>query len=244
MTLQRWITARRVLTPPAIWGKLPGHADFVQHRVQRGEGAAWQAWLQHEGAFQEAGRAARIPIAFVLPPAAFSPAARAYVMGAVRASHDRIGRPCPVLAYQFAHPRWVHAYLQALSRAQRPQTDWLFLLTRLLADVDGGPAGRIEALSSAIDAQWRTRAPDIRSALMAAHAQSHAARMAEAAGGERRPALPDPAAELQGVRFLPWADWPHGLSKPPYRAAFWQQDANGGFIDAAERLDSLWRESP
>ena len=246
MTLQRWITGRRVLTPPAIWGKLPGHADFVQHRVQRGEGAAWRAWLEREGAFQEAGRAARIPIAFVLPPAALPLGTRAYVMGAVRASHDRIGRPCPVLVYQFAHPRWVHAYLGALSRAQRSQMDWLFLLTRLLAGADSAQTvpGRVEALSSAIDTQWQAHAPDMRCALVAAHAQSHALRMAEAANGEQRPALPDPAADLQGVRFLPWSDWPRSLLKPPYRAAFWQQDANGGFIDAAEQLGPLWIERP
>lgn len=137
-------------------------------------------------------------------------------------------------------------YLGALSRAQRSQMDWLFLLTRLLAGADSAQTvpGRVEALSSAIDTQWQAHAPDMRCALVAAHAQSHALRMTEAANGEQRPALPDPAADLQGVRFLPWSDWPRSLLKPPYRAAFWQQDANGGFIDAAEQLGPLWIERP
>ena len=50
----------------------------------------------------------------------------------------------------------------------------------------------------------------------------------------------DPAAGLHGVRHLPWADWPHRLQGARAESAFWQQDAEGRFIGAANRLQKLW----
>jgi type VI secretion system protein ImpM len=49
-----------------------------------------------------------------------------------------------------------------------------------------------------------------------------------------------PPPRLHGVRHLPWADWPHRLQGARAESAFWQQDAEGRFIGAANRLQKLW----
>jgi hypothetical protein len=56
------------VTPPAIWGKLPGHADFVRSGVRHGESEAWQPGLAAHAPMDATGATAALPAAFVLPP--------------------------------------------------------------------------------------------------------------------------------------------------------------------------------
>ena len=253
MTLGDWLIHGRTLTPPGIWGKLPAHGDFVRHRMRRGEGSAWQAWLGAEGGLAAANnpRATQVPIAFVLPPGTLPFAKRAFVLGAMLASRDRVGRPSPLLLYQAAHPRWMSAYLLELARAERgPMQDWLFYLTRLLAwHASRAEPSRLTELAHALDAAWRRRAPGVPAALDLSHLHDHAARLARMPldFGLQEPGFDarwDPAGDLQGAQVLPWADWPQRQLGAPAASAFWQQDADGGFIATAEHLQDIWNEQP
>jgi type VI secretion system protein ImpM len=44
---------------------------------------------------------------------------------------------------------------------------------------------------------------------------------------------------LKGVQRMPWADWPYRMWRARSTNAFWQQDAQGRYIGASERLSHL-----
>lgn len=236
------------VTPPAIWGKLPGHADFVRSGVRHGEPDAWMPWLaqqcRHAGADATA-RAMAIPVAFVLPPGTLAFARRRFVLGVIVPSVDKVGRHHPLLVYQLAHPRWTQAHFGA--QVQEP-LDWLFWLARAVArHACAQGAADLRVLERTVRALWRAQqSQDGRAGLKDESNRAHRRRQMQAllergAG----PALPDdPAAALQGVRFLPWADWPNRLQGARAEMAFWQQDAQGRFVGAANRLQKLWGDAP
>ena len=143
-----------------------------------------------------------------------------------------------------AHPRWTQAHFTA--QLQEP-LDWQFWLARAVArHTCAQGLADLRALERTVRGLWRAQ-------------QSRDGR-AEPEEGSRElrgkqtqalldrwagPPLPnDPAAALQGVRFLPWADWPSRLQGPRAEMAFWQQDAQGRFIGAAHRLQKLWGGAP
>lgn len=249
----RALIASSLITPPAIWGKLPGHADFVRSGMRHGESEGWRPWLAHVCAAQGSAppQQPAIPVAFVLPPGALAFAPRRFVLGAITPSADRVGRQHPLLVYHLAHPRWVEDHFA--SHPQEPR-DWLFWLARALAR-HAGPQGAqdVQRLGRTVQGLWRLHAPgwpDLRR------------RWRLEPGGDPhphggQPSLPDrvqsildelaghapdtdPARLLHGVRHLPWADWPERLHHRQPESAFWQQDAAGGFVNAAERLQPLW----
>lgn len=246
MAFARWFTSHRTLSPPAIWGKLPGHGDFVRHGVRHAEDEAWEAWLEREGMLNlPAGKEpARIPIAFVLPPAALPFAPRRFVFGVILPSHDRVGRPFPLLVYQKAHARWAHAYLLAQGCDDRLQQDWLFLLACHATDA---ASARLEGLVAAIGAQWRRHEPGHLAAWLPQRLRAHATQMSTPQLIPTHPLHPTsnaaPAAALHGVRHFPWSDWPRRAMHPKPRQTFWQQDTKGGFIGAADRLRPLWNDN-
>jgi type VI secretion system protein ImpM len=240
------------IPPPAIWGKLPGHADFVRSGMRHGELEAWMPWLAQQS--RDAGadvtaRALAVPVAFVLPPGTLAFARRRFVLGVIAPSIDKVERHHPLLIYQQAHPLWVSRHFEA--QLERP-LDWQFWLARAVARHTRAQ-GRtdIRALEATVRALWRE--------------QMHAAavpwegsdRTEEDLTGQRarrmhalldRWAGPapanDPAAQLHGVRYLPWADWPQRLHDVRAESAFWQQDAEGRFIGAANKLQKLWGRQP
>lgn len=143
-----------------------------------------------------------------------------------------------------AHPRWTQAHFTA--QLQEP-LDWQFWLARAVArHTCAQGLADLRALERTVRGLWRAQ-------------QSRDGR-AEPEEGSRElrgkqtqalldrwagPPLPnDPAAALQGVRFLPWPDWPGRLQGPRAEMAFWQQDAQGRFIGAAHRLQKLWGGAP
>lgn len=236
-----------LISPPAIWGKLPGHADFVRSGVRHGESEAWQSWLAEHAIVAPAAQdmAASLPAAFVLPPGTLICAPRRFVLGVIVLSADRAGRSHALLVYQQAHPRWVRRHFQG--QAAQPR-DWLFWLARAVGRHLGAQApGEIHTLARSVHALWRLHAPDWRQLGHAAAAEPPDAKHARALALLNRyagPASADHAAQsLDGVRHLPWTDWPERLSGACAQSAFWQQDAAGGFVNAATRLADLWGTS-
>jgi type VI secretion system protein ImpM len=247
--LERLI-ATPLVTAPAIWGKLPAHADFVRSGMRHAESEDWCTWLAGQGPVVQVGgpalATAALPTSFVLPPGTLPFARRHFVVGVISPSIDRMGRRHVLLVYQLAHPRWLSRHFTL--QASEPR-DWLFWLGRAVARHAGMPeVADVWALARAIDELWQLHAPAVAGfgtlrreldALQATPARMHA--LLERLLGV--PQMDDPALRMSGVRYLPWTDWPQCLKSARAGAvsgAFWQQDAVGGFVNAARRLDALW----
>ncbi|MGJ7615118.1 MULTISPECIES: type VI secretion system-associated protein TagF [unclassified Variovorax] len=238
------------ITPPAIWGKLPDHADFVRSGMRHGELEAWASWL--DGQAPNAGadasaKAVAVPAAFLLPPGTLAFARRRFVLGVIAPSIDRVGRHHPLVVYQQAHPRWVLNHFEV---QLRQPCNWQFWLARAVARHTRveGPAD-LAAMECTLKALWRDQKHASTAAGSAACDEAEAAvRMRRTHGlldrwaGDAPPH--DMGGQLHGVRYLPWADWPQRLSGACVESAFWQQDAQGRFVGAANRLQKLWGGVP
>jgi len=243
--LQR-LVASRLITPPAIWGKLAGHADFVRSHVRHGESDGWQAWLAQQGRPGGIGPEASLPASFVLPPGTLGFARSRFVVGVIVPSTDKVGRSHALLVYQLAHLRWLR---QHFGRRGPRAHDWFFWLARVVArHASLGVDADIESLERSVYRVWQLHAPGLaqllgRPASAAESDQRRLQRMQRVLDDLSGPApAGDPAAQLQGVRHFPWADWPGCLYGPRGEGAFWQQDAQGGYVNAAARLPALWSE--
>jgi len=123
------------VSPPAIWGKLPSHADYITHGVRADEVEALQTWfsVQRRSASRSSGRTNgprrtganrwvslepetykpsrhNIPICFVLPPGELPFSGPAHVLGVIANSCDRLGRQHPLIVYQRANARWLRQH--------------------------------------------------------------------------------------------------------------------------------------
>lgn len=242
------LIASRLITPPAIWGKLPGHADFVRSGMRHGESEGWQPWLaEHGGMASTPMMTDAPPAALVLPPGTLAFAPDRFVVGVITPSGDRVGRRHALLVYQLAHRRWVERHF---AQHAMQSNDWLFWLARAVERHTGlARATEVNALERTVQALWKLHAPGWRT--LVSRGQESSERVArrgalsEAAlsqlAGPARPE--DPGMRLQGVRYLPWADWPQRLFKARAENAFWQQDAAGGFVNASNRLAGLWESA-
>ncbi|WP_027013767.1 TagF domain-containing protein [Comamonas composti] len=139
---------------PAVWGKLPTHADFIQIQVKGEQAQQWQNWfalqwqtgsrlpkrrrmsrelwlnLSAQACMEEAGNS--LPVAFVLAPGQLDFSGAQYVIGVMVPSSDQIGRGHPLMVYQLAPRRWLE---QQWLTGQRSSRDWQFWLARLLSAV-------------------------------------------------------------------------------------------------------------
>lgn len=258
--LKRLIAANLVTTP-AIWGKLPAHADFVSSGMRNGDLECWKSWLTaqtFDGKSGHGSSSASLPAAFVIPASTLGLARRGFVVGAMARSMDRLGRPHPLVVYQFAQARWLLRHFSP--HASCPQ-DWFFWLARTVSrHASLHEAADIRTLERATGELWRLHAPSASQLLtdalrgttdpLALSARSRA--LLDRLMGEA--SQDDPALRLAGVHFMPWVDWPERIAldggKMSSRAsdtkgrrfegAFWQQDASGGFVNAAVRADALW----
>ena len=262
--LKRAIAAN-LITVPAIWGKVPAHADFVSSGMRKGEREEWESWLDaqsRDSATRSMLASAALPAAFVLPPGVLKFAPRRYVVGVVARSVDRLGRPYALLVYQLAHPRWLAKHFE--DHATFPH-DWFFWLARAVARHAGlFEAADIGALERVTGELWRLHAPNASAFLPVAWGfqPDPAAQVTRSRALLNRlmgaVSQDDLARRLAGVRFLPWPDWPERLCCTPharsmtsvilpksrsFEGAFWQQDDAGGFVNAAVRLDTLWHGS-
>lgn len=233
-------------TSPAICGKLPHHADFVRSGMRHGELEAWASWLDDQrGAANAKAATNALPVAFVLPPGNLAFARRRFVLGVMAPSVDKVRRLHPLVVYQQAHPRWVLRHFEA---QWRQPCDWQFWLARALArhTWEEGPA-ELSATACTVKALWRDQkhaSAAVRIAIRdrdrtEIEARNHRTQelLDRCAGAAPRD---DPAAQLHGVCHLPWADWPQRLSGARVESAFWQQDAQGRFVGAANGLHKLW----
>jgi len=135
-----WSVAGRV-SPPALWGKLPSHADFVTHGVKAGEVAALQHWLVNQVSSLPAAsrRPAEqwmalkperykpspysIPVAFVVPPGVLPFSGQQHVLGVVANSCDKLGRQHPLIVYQRANARWLRQHFARLGDTANADAD-------------------------------------------------------------------------------------------------------------------------
>jgi len=241
------LIGHRLITPPAIWGKLPSHADFVRSRMRHGEAEAWEPWLAEVGRLDPTRVGVLPPVAFVLPPGLLAFAPARFVIGVVTPSIDRVGRRHPLLVYQLASRLWMKRHFE--QSTAHPQ-DWLFWLARALARCTGAAGGGdLRTLEQIVQGLWQAHAPSAVELWRAPRLspddlvqRDHAvqAMLDQAA----MPALADdPVTTLRGVRFFPRADWPMGMLRGSGQGVFWQQDAAGGYVDFATRLPMLWGAS-
>lgn len=251
---------RRLVTPPAIWGKLPSHADFVRSGMRHGESESWQTWLTQQDCLDRVTRggdkamaapSSVLPTAFVMPPRSLSFAPHRFAIGVLAPSVDKVGRPHVLLVYQLAHLRWLRLQFDDPVSALH---EWLFWLARTVArhTYASGRVGEppdVQTIVRAVHRLWQVYAPGM--------GQLWGRRDVPAAGHKNRqtavrqlldqwcgpPPADDMVVQLHGVSCLPWADWPQRLYRRPGNSNFWQQDAEGGFVNAATRLPALWGEA-
>jgi len=182
-----------------------------------------------------------LPWSFVLPPGSLPFADDRYLIGVWMDSFDKVGRQYPIVMIQSAAQRWVRQYFAF--HAEQP-CEWLFNASRLIAhslytqedEVErhhdsGTEIDRVAFLQARLNALWSLYAPDWRHFL--------GKRVSLPVGKERRiqelvdsPHPSDPTRYLEGVRFLPWTDWPDCLLNRPTQGYFWQQNMQGRFIGA------------
>lgn len=254
---------RAMVSPPAVWGKLPEHGDFVHHRSSMIEREAWQGWAQTLAEHQahtppvrrrRPARAApaqgwmhlepvprdeahgAMPVAFVLPPGRMPFAPQHFVQGVVLASQDKVGRECPLVIYQIASPVWMQRLW--IEGAAMGGQDLLFWWARLAVRAVHGHTPWSTWLSL-FEQVWQAHAPDWRQQWLGGAPRPVAAAQMRALLGQNPP--DDPAGHCVGVEHLPWINWPQQLWQGPQREpAFWTQDEAGRYVKASHRLADLW----
>lgn len=255
------MTWARIVSPPAVWGKLPTHADYVQQGVRDQEVSYWQAWLA--GQVRPAGELPDdqaphpgIPVIFALPPRALGFAPHHWVSGVAAASCDKLGRAHPIIVYQQSDARWLRQQFERLSHdPAAPQSHgWHHWLARAVARyspsmIEKKPAAEVPgvSLTTLVRQLWDMHSPGmwqyigLRRRAPNAHAVKSLLDEASKSG-----LADDPAADLASVARLPWSDWPECIwsdrsgQRNPADCLFWQQDGNGGYVAAARRLGELW----
>jgi type VI secretion system protein ImpM len=255
--LGHWLARKSLATPPSVWGKLPSQGDFVHHRAGMVERQAWQAWVEANGAWPEPVRPARkepgrtdwlsldvarperrlhqVPIAFVMPPGSLPFAPTQHVQGVMLPSADKVGRACPFIIYQKVSPLWLRMAWQ--NDAPSHGMTLMYWWARLAWQAVGGDLSLADWLQR-LDALWAMHEPGIGQWLGANPPSPDEAQVRQVLGADR---VDDPAIELRGVYHLPWADWPERVLRPRQPvAAFWTQDAQGGYVQAATSLQQLW----
>lgn len=227
---------RSLVSPPAVWGKLPSHADYVRHRVGFQEDALWQDWLLREvgerAFLARSGpqRPARtrapwvrldlpapqpgpgeVPIAFVLPARALNHRIDAHVIGALARSEDSRGRVHPLIVYQFCSARWLRQCFTPVGQeATAAPPGWLYWLSLLLVRYIHPHGQAAMPVQQAIDELWAAFAPGWLHGLGMPRALPDATRLQQWLQTARLPGPPEQDAMqmLHGVRHLPWLDWP------------------------------------
>jgi type VI secretion system protein ImpM len=169
----------------------------------------------------------------VLPPGSLPFASKEYVIGVWIASSDKVGRSYPLVMMQVASLKWVE---QHFSYHPIKPCDWLFSAARAMAKAvyadaeqamqpnhPAAPVDHLMLLTAQLDDLWATVKPDWRE-LFGRSSASFDFFNAQKIIGSPHPE--DPAHYLDGVRYLPWSDWPKKLTIPRtnkvLESAFWQ----------------------
>jgi len=257
----------RLVSPIALWGKMPSRGDFIRRNLPFEQEEALERWVQQRRNVlspQEDAPQRKVtngirwtsleatakhstfgfpglPWCFVLPPGSLPFAGDCYLLGVWMDSSDKVGRQHPIVMIQSAAQRWVRQYFAF--HAEQP-CEWLFNASRLIAHSlytqedkverpqdSGTEIDRVAFLQAGLNALWSLYAPSWRNFLgkRISLPDREERRIQELVGS---PHSDDPTRYLEGVRFLPWADWPDCLLNRPAQEYFWQQNMYGRFIGA------------
>ena len=235
------------IAPPAVWGKLPASGDYIRHRVNGDQVEILRRWLIDQnwlGAPPTASPAEHVtppnwhhvtsdlardtaehyclPWSFVLAPGSLMVAKRHWIVGVLAASSDKVGRHYPLMAWQTTDTNWLQAHIA------EPR-GWLFDLAQLTArHVAASTAQTDGSFIEQLDTLWESQRPGWFNWFWRNKSQPLLRNKEEEIS-----AMQDECT-LSGMRYLPWAYWPQLLWEQDQRAKgwFWQQDAQGGFLDA------------
>jgi len=257
------LTQGTLVSPPAVWGKLPGQGDYVHHRCSMAERQAWHQWVQTTWPHRNASHTGRknpppdagwmhlspqadesaqyqLPVAFVLPAGTLPFATRHCVQGVLLQSQDKVGRSCPLIIYQRVSPGWMQR-LWAGSKPAMGGQDLLFWWAQLAVRAVHGDSPWNEWLEL-LDPVWSAHAPGLPHLLGAAPSRADATTMWSLVGPA---AISDPASHFHGVAHWPWADWPERALRPNRPTpVFWTQDDEGRYVHVNDSLSKLWRRQP
>jgi type VI secretion system protein ImpM len=179
------------------------------------------------------------PWCFVLPPQSPPFAVNHYLLGVWMESYDKVGRAYPFIMIQEVTRRWAKQYF---ALHVRQPCEWLFNAARLIANSIRaqesktgqffvGEIDHAATLLTKLNALWLLYAPSWRNFLgkritLPDGKSRWIQELLESSGSN------DPARDLDGVRFLPWADWPYCMLRLKDEGYFWQQNLRGRFISA------------
>lgn len=230
-----------MISAPACYGKLPAFGDYLQHRAPSAEAGLWWNRFSNMPEPRTTRTEETLPWCFVLAPDVFSWAAGVHVVGALMLSRDRIGRSYPFIVWQKAKPqalRLACLFGEEMLLRNSPNEhrshnsrNWLFWLSRLVfAHVRPMETRQTENTApqddfpTALDKLWEPFRP------------AWTARFGVAGtlpAEDRHKAIIGPCAPLddvEGVRFMPWNNWPQALWEPRALCWFWQQDHEGRYL--------------
>lgn len=245
---------------PAIWGKLPDRGDYIRYRGTNREVEEWRIWLEKQPwLYAPVTHAATnhtdrrhwmrltpdfsrdkapvrysLPWGFVLHPGVLPFSGRDWVTGVMSLSRDSIGRSYPLVIYQIVNSVWLERQLM------KPQ-GWLYWLAQLAACHVNPEQPSAGDLPAQLNRLWDLHNPAWHSRLFRRWGGGQAACRALVGGGQDKTQV----SELRGVLALPWANWPQQLWSSPastLQGWFWQQDREGGFLDARCLRAGEWQE--
>jgi type VI secretion system protein ImpM len=177
-----------------------------------------------------------LPIAFLMPVLTQLPVRdHWFLQGVLMPSCDKVGRPCPLVIYQFAHANWIQRQWLAepSQRGQTLQYWWARLASLVVTDQMPWTQW-----VQAFDAVWAAHRPGLRQLMGQAPVTAPAEAM-QALLGNSHPK--DPMNLYCGVQHFPWLDWPaRAVQMPHPKPAFWTQDQQGRYVHAGTSLKQLW----
>jgi type VI secretion system protein ImpM len=199
-------------------------------------------WMQLDAPIGQADLSA-VPVAFVLPPGTLTFSPKLHVQGVMIPSEDKIGRACPFIIFQQVSRSWM-ARTWAQDNTHHvdvaPGQHLLYWWARVAARMHGTESDFAQCCQ-AVDAVWQHHAPGWPQLMGGQPAALTFDRLEHALGTYLQRDEADAAWGLQGVQQLPWRNWPErAWSTPAPKAAFWQQDMRGAYVNAADNLLDLW----
>lgn len=221
-------------SPPALWGKLPSHGDFVRYNLRFHWDEAIKEWIRHTftplahhhhtqpSLMGHAG----MPWCFILPPGHLKCEQEEYIIGVWIASSDKLGRQYPFIMMQTVSASWIQSYIAHHELMPR---DWLFRASRSIARAvymlpHQPESDPIHALIQELENTWQYYQPRWTQLM-----QRSAAPSAQADAMPLPDMHPDDfAAHLTGVRHMPQRTLLQDILTHP-RALFWQQDLDGRY---------------
>lgn len=216
-----------MIAAPACYGKLPALGDYVQRNAPHREvGVWWNRFTRMQERFGTRASGPRLPWCFTLPPGTFSWSGNRHLIGVITLSEDRIGRRYPFVAWQKASVKALQ--YPCLFAPEAGPRNWLFWLSRLVAAhtsfrPESPHPPTMQDFEYCLERLWALHRPAWR-ARLGLNPAVPAAELSQQLIGPLAP------LNAEGVRFMPWADWPQRLWDDKALCYFWQQDHQGRYL--------------